>query len=189
MNKPGTVFRILAALSALIAIPGPVVAQTADTGKIGVIDLQRAVEENSYYHEAAEQWTEMMTSQSAEITLKQEELRTAQERLATQQRGLNERARANLVSEIDRLQTEFERMSEDLQQDLNALREQLLLPITERVDDAIRAHVQENGFTLILDASNPRTGSLFVGDSIDITDDVLSRLENTVPAPAEIAPQ
>ena len=188
MNEARALFRVVAALVVLLLLPSPGATQTVAASKIGVISLQRAVEENFYYQEAAAQWTAQMNSQSVQVTDKQDELRAAQERLATQQRGLNERTRVDLVRQIEQLQIELDRMSGDIQQDLNALREQLLRPITERVDNAIRTYVEENGFTLILDASNPLAGVLVVGETIDITDEILTRLEIDPAAPIEVDP-
>jgi outer membrane protein len=151
--------------------------EPAEPTKIGVVDLQRAVEGSPDFLKAGEAWTVEMNRLSAEITTKREQLQSMQEQLRTQQSTLNETARLQLVQRIEKLETELDQMVEDGQIALNALREQLLLPLTQQVDQLLLAYARENGFDLVLDASNPNAAVIFSDDLINVTEDVIRYLE------------
>ena len=152
-------------------------AQTTDPNTIAIVNLQHAIEGTTDFQRAAEEWTLAMRSETDGLSLKQEELRQAQDSLAAEQEGLNESARTRLVRTVNELQREFDRMNTDVQNDLNGLREQLILPITAKVDRAIRDFAGTNNLLLIFDISNPEVGLVFTDDTIDITTTIVDYIE------------
>ena len=153
-------------------------AQTTGPNTIAVVDLQRAIEGTSDFQRAAEQWTLAMTAETSDLSAKQEELRQAEERLAIEQKGLRESTDTTLIQTVNELQREFDRMNADVQNDLNNLREQLILPITAKVDRAIQAFAEENDLVLILDISNPRVGLALSDDTLNITAAIVDYIES-----------
>ena len=156
----------------------PTLAQTTGPNTIAVVDLQHAIEGTSDFQRAAEQWTLAMTAETADLSAKQEELRQAEERLAIEQKGLRESTDTTLIQTVNELQREFDRMNADVQNDLNNLREQLILPITAKVDRAIQEFAEENDLVLILDISNPRVGLALSDDTLDITAAIVDYIES-----------
>ncbi len=143
-------------------------AQSISPNVIAVVDLQHAIEGTADFRTAAEQWTAAMHAETAGVSAKQEELRLAREMLAAEE-ALNDSASSALVQSVDALQREFDRMNADVQSQLNDLREQLILPIAAKVDQAIQQFAEENSLVLILDLSNPMVSILLNDDTIDIT--------------------
>ncbi len=158
----------------------PTLTQTTGPNLIAVVDLQHAIEATSDFQMAAERWTLAMRAETADLSAKQEELRQAQDRLAAEQEELNESARTRQVRTVNALQREFDRMNTDVQNDLNGLREQLILPITAKVDRAIREFAEENNLALVLDISNPQVGLALSDDTIDITAAIVDYIESPI---------
>ena len=169
----------LLAITTVVAMQISAQAQSVDADMIAIVDLQRAIEGTSDFEEAAQEWTLAMTAQTGNLSAKQEELRQAEERLANGEENLTDRARTELGRTIDRLQREFDRMNMDVQNDLNSLREQLILPITVKVDQAVRTFAEENDLLLVLDVSNPQVGLVLTNRTVDITDTIIRQIEKS----------
>ena len=170
----GTTWAVL--LSGLLLMP-PLTLEAQSVSKIGVINLAQAVETSVEGRKAAEQWTSRMTERSTEIQAKQQELVAAQQQVQTPEPGSSEAELLQLNRKVERLTTDLNRMTEDIDLELNALRQELLIPITEKVNLAIVDYAQENGFTLILDSSNPQGSLLFVQDAANITREIIRRVD------------
>ncbi len=169
------IFLLIVATVAAVQISAA--AQTVDANMIAVVDLQRAIEGTSDFKEAAQEWTLAMAAQTGDLSAKQEELRQAEVRLASREEDLADSARTELGRTIDRLQKEFDRMNMDVQNDLNGLREQRILPITVKVDQVVRKFAEENDLLLVLDVSNPQVGLVLTNRMVDITDAIIGRIE------------
>ena len=167
----------LPALVLILSLGMTTLAQTTDPNTITIVNLQHVIEATSDFQRAAEEWTLAMRAETGPLSSKQEELRQAQDRLAAEQEGLNESARTRLVRTVNELQREFDRMNADVQTELNNLREQLILPITAKVDRAIRDFAGANNLLLILDISNPKVGLVLTDDTIDITATIVDYIE------------
>ncbi len=158
-------------------VMSPVTLDAQSVSKIGVINLAQAVETSAEGRKAAEQWTTRMTERTAEVQAKQQELVTSQQKAQTPAPETSEAELLQLSREVERLTTDLNRLNEDIELELNALRQELLIPITAKVDQAIAAYAQENGFTLIIDSSNPQSGLIYIQDVADITTEIIRRVD------------
>ena len=158
-------------------VMSPVTLDAQSVSKIGVINLAQAVETTAEGRKAAEQWTTRMTERTVEIQAKQQELVASQQKAQTPPPETSEAELLQLSRAVERLTTDLNRMNEDIDLELNALRQELLIPITAKVDLAIAAYAQENGFTLIIDSSNPQSGLIYIQDVADITTEIIRRVD------------
>ena len=77
-------------------------------------------------------------------------------------------------AELEKQRQEIQEYEAKAQQDLEAKRGELLKPILDKINDAIKAVAKENGFMMIFDVS---TGSmLFASETIDVTPLVKKKL-------------
>ena len=148
-----------------------------NTSRVAVINLARAVETCADGRAAAERWTARMEERTAELQTKQAELVEARQKVESPEPGTPESELIRQNRNIERLNTDLERMSEDADAEMNAYREELLVPITAKVDQAITAYAAERGFAVVLDSSNPQTSLLFVQDVADITTEIIRRVD------------
>ena len=169
----GTTWAVLL-IGTLLTSP---VTLKAQVSKIGVINLAQAVETSAEGRKAAEQWTARMTERTAELQAMQQELVAAQQQVQTPEPGASEAQLLQLNRAVERLTTDMTRLNEDVDLELNALRQELLIPITAKVDQAIAAYAQENGFTVIIDSSNPQSSLIFIQEIADITTEIIRRVD------------
>ncbi len=181
-SKFGKYVRIATALVVLTLLV-PAVGSGQGT-KIGTVDLQTVVEESADWAKAAEDWTAILNERSADFQAGQAEIDLEQAKLDTQPSTLTEVERAAVARNIDRLGTQLTRLNEDIQIELDSYREDLMGPIAEKANRLIREYALEAGFNLIIDGSNPNSGVAFVDEVIDITTEMLRRMD----APSEETP-
>jgi outer membrane protein len=168
-------------------------AAAAPTGRVAVVDFQRAITENSDGKKAQEKFVAELTKRQKEFDDKQKALADAQAKLQTGDKALSDTAKADLAKTIDRLNTELQRMNDDAQKDLGELQQQLFRPIAEKAQDAVKSYSTESGFAVVFDVSSQANSIIYRDDIADITTEIIRRTDAAAPkapaAPAATAPK
>jgi outer membrane protein len=161
----------------------------ANAGKVAVMDFQKAVTENSDGKKAQEKFMGELNKRQAEFESKQKAVTDAQTKLQTGGIALNDTAKADLSKQIDKLNTDLQRMNDDAQKELGDLQQQLFRPIAEKVQDAVKSYSTENGFAVVFDLSSQANSIIHWSDVADITTEIIRRVDATpAKAPAAAAP-
>ena len=100
-------------------------AAAAGTGRVAVVDFQKAVFENVEGKKAQEKLMGEVNKRQKDFEEKQKNLSDAQNKLQTQDKVLTDTAKADLSRQIEKLNTELQRMNDDAQKDLGDLQQQL----------------------------------------------------------------
>ncbi len=196
MRKLSLVMLILLLPAALLA-QAPATAATATSpagsagekaGKVAVIDLQKAITENADGKKAQEKFMAEFTKKQKEFEDKQKALTDAQTKLQTQDKALSEVAKADLTKQIDKYNTELQRMNDDAQKDLGDLQQQLFKPIAEKTQEVLKSYSTENGFAAVFDVSSQANSIIYYQDVADITTEIIRRIDATPTKPATAAP-
>src|SRR5213594_3360201 len=149
----------------------------AQVSKVAIVDFEKAIVDSVEGKKSSEKFNSMLQSRQAEGEKRQKELEDAQKKLQTQERTLSETAKANLQKDIDRRTTELQRFNEDAQKELQSLRDELLRPIAERASAILNALAAEQGYTLIVDVSNPQNNVVWFNPKNDVTEEVTRRID------------
>ena len=124
---------------------------------------------------------------------KQKAMADAQTKLQTVDKALSETAKADLAKQVDKLNTELQRMNDDAQKDLGDLQQQLFRPIAEKAQEVVKNYSNENGFAVVFDLSSQANSIIYSQDVADITTEVIRRIDATptkpAAAPAAAAPK
>ena len=124
---------------------------------------------------------------------KQKAMADAQTKLQTGDKALSETAKADLAKQVDKLNTELQRMNDDAQKDLGDLQQQLFRPIAEKAQEVVKNYSNENGFAVVFDLSSQANSIIYSQDVADITTEVIRRIDATptkpAAAPAAAAPK
>ncbi len=167
---------------ALSAIPGLALAQAAG-GKvppsiIAVIDSQRVNREAAALKNARQQLEQFRFNFQSEIAKEEEKLRAEEQEIARQRSVLSpeafEQRRQAFQAKVIELQKRIQERSQSLEKMLNGVREQ----VTVQVIEILKGLATERGFNMVLDRAQVQ---IFIGDSIDITPEVLKRLDQRLP--------
>src|SRR5438128_11511405 len=85
----------------------------AGAGRVAVVDFQKAVVDNSEGKKAQEKFMAEVNKRQKDFEEKQKSLADAQNKLQTQNIALSDTAKADLSRQIDRLNTDLQRMTDD----------------------------------------------------------------------------
>ena len=148
--------------------------------KIAYVDLNTVATTSKEGQAAGVKIKDLQAKRTAELEGKQKQLQAAQQKLEQGGAVLSESARAQQAKEVERLQTELQRSSQDAQKEIQEFTQELqvqfqqkLLPIIEQVAKAKNLH-----FILsIADA-----GVVWVDSGLNVTADVVTALDAATPA-------
>jgi len=182
-------------LVVLIGILLPVAAwaqapATPVPGRVAVVDFQKTVTENADGKKAQEKFLAEFNRRQKEFEDKQKSMADMQTKLQNGDKALSEDAKANLAKQIDKTQTELQRMNDDAQKELGELQQQLFRPIAEKAQDAIKSYGTENGFSVIFDSSSQASSIVYRQEVADITTEIIRRMDSmAAKAPAAAPPK
>lgn len=173
--------RVALALAAFVGLLLPFVASAqtkVPPAIIAVIDSQRINREAAALKNARQQLEQYRASFQSEIAKEEEKLRAEEQEIARQRSVVTpevfEQRRQAFQTKVIDLQKRIQERSQSLEKMLNGVREQ----VTVQVIEILKGLAVERGFNIVLDRAQVQ---LFVGDSIDITPEVLKRLDQRLP--------
>ena len=166
-------FLKLILLAALVS-PATVLAQG---GKIAVINVDTAVSGSAAGKTAIAERQAFFDERNTELQATQTELTRLQTELQTRERALAPAALAALNRDIQDLTTKLTRDGEDAELDLQAKQDELFMPVFEMVSMMLEAYAQELGFAVIFDVSNPQTGIIYFDEVVDVTTEIIRRMD------------
>jgi outer membrane protein len=163
-------------------------ASAPGAGKVAVVDFQRLVTENADGKKAQEKFTAELQKRQKEFEDKQKAMTDAQTKLQNGDKTLNDTAKSDLAKQIDRLNTELQRMNDDAQKELGELQQTLFRPIMEKAQTAVGTYSTENGFAVVFDSSSQASNIVHADPVADITTEIIRRMDATPSKPAAAAP-
>jgi len=178
-----------AAPAAPAAQPAQPAVNPASIGpsKIGIIDMQAAIAANNEGRRDLEALQKKFEPRQTQLQNLNKEIEDLRNQLKTQGDKLNEETRANLVKQIETKNKTLQRDGEDAQNDYQQQQNEIAQRILGKLGPVIDKYAKENGFSLILDASNPWPQSplLWAGQQINITQTIITtyNAQSGVPAP------
>ena len=153
----------------------------AQVSNVAVVDFERAVVESVEGKKASDKFNVSLKAKQADVEKRQKDLEDNQKKLANGTITLSATAKADLQRDIDRRTLELQRINEDTQKELQALRDELLRPIAERATAALNAIAAAEGYTLVIDISNPENNVIWANPKNDITAELVKRLDAAAP--------
>lgn len=154
--------------------------------KIGVINVERLVQESALGKEAFNRVKKLNDAKKEEGEKLQKELRDLEQKLADQGAALAEDKRDALQKSYQEKAIAFKRFQDDANRELEASQKKELSELERRVFPVINQVGKDKGFTLIFNKF--QSGLVYAEDTVDITDDVLKVFNTTVAVPAAAKP-
>ncbi|HTY42184.1 MAG TPA: OmpH family outer membrane protein [Thermoanaerobaculia bacterium] len=164
---------------AAAAAPAPAPAGPV---KIGVINVERLVQESALGKEAFNRVKKLNDSKKEEGEKLQKELRDMEQKLADQGSSMADDKREALQKSYQEKAIAFKRFQDDANRDLEAAQKKELSELERRVFPVINQVGKEKGYTLVFNKF--QSGLVYADDSVDITDEVLKIFNTTVAVPA-----
>lgn len=145
--------------------------------------LQRIANESADGKAATAQIQAMQQKKAAELTEKQKQLQGIQAKLEKEASVMSVTAQSDLAKQAEKLNTEIQRFTQDAQQELTELQEQLRLQFESRVQPVLDEVRQEKGLHFIF--NGPDSGLVAADPGLDISLDVIKKLDAAKPAGAK----
>ena len=141
--------------------------------KIGVVDLQRAINETEDGRQAKRRLKKLFDERQKSLDAKQTSLKAQKDSLERQQDVLSEDA---LRKKIEKYQIDLQELQNEYmqyQQELQTKEAELTQVILEKMQGILRRIGQTDGYTLILEANEG--GVVWVPSNLDLTDVLIQR--------------
>ena len=160
----------------------------AQPGKIGVINIQSAMVATKDGQKAAQELTNKFAPRRKELNDRQSELTSLNDELRKGSNTMSQDRQAQLEREIQSKNTRLQRDEQDAQDEWNTEQQRLLQGLGQRMIALVQKYAKDNGYSVVLDNSNPNGPVLYNSSAIDITQDIISLYDKTSSngGPAEV---
>ncbi len=169
---------IIASLAALFCTAIGAFAQQAPT-KVGVISIQGAIVGTKDGQKASQELDSKFVPKKKDFDARQNEIAQLQDQYNKGGNLMSDDKRNQLAREIDEKKKRLERDTQDAQEELQGEQQKVLQSLGQRMMAVIEKYAKDNGYTMILDVSNPNTPVLYASSGIDITQDIVSLYDKT----------
>jgi outer membrane protein len=158
--------------------------------KYAYVNMQRVASESSDGKAAAEKLKAFQDHKARELQDRQKTLQTAQQKLESGGSVLSDAARTQLQSDIERQTRDLQRLSEDAQQDVQNLAQQVEEQFTRAVLPVVGKVAQDKQVHFVFNAA--QSGLIWAEPGMDLTSEVIAAMNaggaRPAPAPAPAAP-
>jgi Skp family chaperone for outer membrane proteins len=183
----GTVFSTLALAQGATspAQPAQPAAQSATPGKIGIVNIQDAI---GGCNEGQRDFAALQTRFSpkkTELDGLAAEINTLQTQYKAQEATLAGDVRATRARAIDTKQKAYQRSAEDAQNEFQQAEQEVFNRIGQKMLNVLEKYAKANGYSVVLDVSNPQTPVLWASQGNVITKQLVDayNAESGVAAP------
>jgi len=164
------------------ATPAPPPARFQDGLKYAYVRIDRIAAESSEGKLLNERVKALNDQKVRELNDKNKTLQSAQQKLDSGGSVLSDTVRAQLSAEIERQQRDIQRFTEDAQQDLQALQQQLQEEFTRKLNPVLDKVAKEKQVHMVFNATE--SGLVWADPTMDLTTDIIKALDSAPPAPA-----
>ncbi len=144
--------------------------------KIGVVNTQQAMLDSDELKKASTEMEKKYKPRQDELQKLTTEMQSIQQQIGSGK--LNQGAIADLTAQGTRKQRDAQRISDDLQADVDRDRQDILGKTGQRMQDVVKKLAEEKGFDLVIDVSQ----TLYFKPAFDLTADVLAAYNKANPA-------
>lgn len=164
--------RIRSAQLALILLALTSGASFAAETKVGVVTLDRLMQESPQGKAVAEALQAEFGDKQRELVNQQKDLRAMEEKLNRDRAVMSESERADLEEKARNLQQKYQRRLAEVEDDYNSRRGKELGNLQRVIVREVQAYAKDGNFDLVIGA-----GVIWASPTTDITAAVLKRLE------------
>ena len=168
---------LLTALT-FVVLPPPAVADKTKVATVAIIDLQKILRESKAALDVVAQVEVYKNNFQEQIRLEEEELRSDEQELKRQRPILAQEAFDQKRRAFERRVTEVQRRVRERSRALDQVMRQSRQTLSREVRAIVSEMSGTNDFNLVLD----RSQVVFFDNSVEITSDVMARLNERLPA-------
>ena len=153
------------------------VAASAQT-KVGIINVQSAILDTAEIKKAQQELEARYKPRQQKVETLQRELADLQNKLQTMAGKLQPQAEQEMQVGGQRKQRELQRLTEDLQADVDRERNEILSKSGARMQDVVKKLAEEKGLDVIMDVAS----TLYFKPTLELTKDAVAAYDKAFPA-------
>jgi len=146
--------------------------------KIGIVDMRRAILESAEIKKASADLETKYKPRQDEGQKLQKDLTDIQSQLQAGQGKLNPQQEADLQARGQRRQRELQRLSDDLQADVDRDRNEILQKASQNMETIIKKMADDKGLDVVIDSANTH----FYKPALDLTNEAITAYNAAHPA-------
>ncbi|HRC84172.1 MAG TPA: OmpH family outer membrane protein [Thermoanaerobaculia bacterium] len=154
--------------------------QGAGSPKIAIIDVERIVTESATGKAALAKLEAYGKEQEGRLQAKKDEIEALRKKISDGQLSLAEDKLNDMRKDLENKGIELRRATDDAQREFNTRQQTALGDIERKVMPVIKKMGEEGGYSMIFRKFD--SGLVFATDEIDITQQVIQRLDASQPA-------
>lgn len=151
--------------------------------KVAVIDVERVIAESAQGKEAFQRLKKLQQAKLQEAKTYEEKLANLEKKLKEQRLLLSQDKLEDLQKEYEDAQIEYKRFKDDSARELDKAKDKEMKKLEKLIFPIINAIGKEQNFALIFNKYN--SGLVYAADAVDITDEVIRRLNTQITLPKE----
>jgi outer membrane protein len=170
-------FRSMAIRAALLCFAlAPLATLASAQLKVAVVNVQKAMLDSDELKKISAEMDNKYKPKQDELNKLEADLQSIQTQL--QSNKLTPQAQADLTTTGQRKQRDAQRLSDDLQAELDRDRQEVLGKAAQKMQEVIKKLAEAGGFDLVVDVSQ----ALYFKPAMDITDQALAAYNKAYPA-------
>ena len=152
--------------------------------KLAVIDMQSALVQTRDGQKAVGELRDKYSPKDAEFQKRANELQAKQAQYQKTSNTLSDTAKATAEREIETMQRNLQRDSDDTRADMDQDQQRVLNDLGGKMMQVIQKYAADNQISMVFDVSQQPNNLLFATTAIDITRDIIALYDKTAPASA-----
>jgi outer membrane protein len=163
-------------------------AAAATTTKIGIVSIEDAIVNTNEGKKELEALKQRFGGKQSELQAQNDEVEKLKTQLQAQSDKLNEEERATRIKTATEKQKTFQRNYEDFQAEVNQAQQEVLNRLGKKMLEVLDKFAKDNGYSVILDVSNPQTPVLWAAPATNITKELVDAYNAEAPAAPSTRP-
>lgn len=161
-------------LTMMLVLSCPLTARAQAT--IGMVDVQRLLSDSDAAHNIQQQIQSQRETFLAEVSAQEQSLRALEKQLTEEHASLPSAEFALKKEEFEKQFVETRRLAQKRKKSLDEAVARAMAKLNEELNKVVKEVAAERGYTMVLSRQNVVMG----GDNIDISDEVMARLNKSV---------
>ncbi|HET9837384.1 MAG TPA: OmpH family outer membrane protein [Candidatus Angelobacter sp.] len=155
--------------------------------KVGIVNIQDAIANTNEGKKELDALQQRFSPKQAELKTQNDEVENLKKQLQAQSDKLSEDERNNRVKSIEVKQKALQRNFEDAQNEFQQAEQEVVNRLGKKMLDVLEKYAKNNGYSMVLDVSNPQTPVLYASPGSNITKELVDAYNAEVPVAAPAA--
>src|SRR6266700_424770 len=188
-NKNICVLALMLAVGASTAALAQASGTAPSVTKVGIVGIQEAIANTNEGKKELDALQQKFAPKQAELKTMNDDIENLKKQLQAQGDKLSEEERGNRVKKIEAKQKVLQRDFDDAQTEFQQAEQEVVNRLGKKMLEVLEKYAKNNGYSVVLDVSNPQTPVLWASQSTNITKDVVDAYNAEVPVAGTAAPK